>query len=196
MGCGWGWTTLIVAQELADTSRVVAIDTSLERIGIAEARRSVPNIDFVAMDAAQTGFRGATFDKVVIAHLLHGMGRGKRRAVLREARRVLGEGGRVGVVEVDWPSSPLMRLYFNAWWHWWRPWRFQQATRRDMLRHGIAEELREAGFRRVRKVTVYHGGIQVVMGEKPGGRGPAPRTGDRLSARSAGRTSMPRTEVP
>ncbi len=89
-----------------------------------------------------------------------------RLAVLAEARRVLGDDGRAIVLELDNPKSLWVRIFVGVWFFYWLPFNFETPTRRDMLKHGLAEELREAGFNRITKDSIYRGVFQVVQGVK------------------------------
>ena len=119
---------------------------------------------FVLERTFPAAFPSGSFDCVVIPHALHEMPRETRLAVLREAHRVLRSGGRVGVLELDDPPSRLRRILLGAWLLYWLPYpiNFENPTRRDMVKHGLALELGQAGFAHVRKVPKYHGTMQVV----------------------------------
>ena len=52
------------------------------------------------------------------------------------------------------------------WFFYWLPLNFETPTRRDMLRRGVANEVREAGFRTVSKTSVARGVLQTVVGRK------------------------------
>ena len=49
---------------------------------------------------------------------------------------------------------------------YWLPFNFETPTRKDMLRRGLAEEVREAGFEEVRKASFARGVFQVVRGRR------------------------------
>jgi ubiquinone/menaquinone biosynthesis C-methylase UbiE len=89
-----------------------------------------------------------------------------RLAVLNEARRVVRDGGIVAVPEMDEPLGFVRRLLVGFWWFYWLPFNPETPTRRDMMRHGLAEEVKEAGFRDVRKSSLFGGTLQVVKGLK------------------------------
>lgn len=48
----------------------------------------------------------------------------------------------------------------------WNPFNFETATRRDMIRSGIVNEVEEAGYKNIGKHSVYKGIFQTVTGEK------------------------------
>ncbi|KPK68216.1 hypothetical protein AMJ82_08820 [candidate division TA06 bacterium SM23_40] len=166
MCCGTGGATFVIAEKLGEKSKITGIDLSGGQIRVANGKNSHPNVDFMVMDASKTDFRDGEFDRVVIPHALHEMWRDGRLAVLREARRILRDGGSVAVLELDRPPGRLMRLFVALWWFYWLPFNFETPTRRDMVRYGVADEVREAGFRDVTKVSLFRGALQAVQGCK------------------------------
>ena len=166
MCCGTGGTTAYIAAKTGVRSVIKAIDLSAGQIEIARKKRSSLNIEFGVMDAAHTCFRDGDFDKVVIPHALHEMPRAERLEVLSEARRLLVEGGSLAVFEMDRPRNFLDRVFLGFWWFYWLPFNPETPTRRDMLSHGVAKEVEEAGFRNVDKTVFFGGALQVVVGRK------------------------------
>jgi hypothetical protein len=70
------------------------------------------------------------------------------------------------VLELDSPNSLLLRLLYGLWLFYWLPFNFETPTRREMLRIGLENEVRAAGFRNVTKTPKHRGLFQVVSGEK------------------------------
>jgi len=166
MCCGTGGTTFAIAERVGESSEIEGIDLSRGQIRVAKRHNRFPNIRFMVMDASKTCFGEGYFDKVVIPHALHEMWRSTRLAVLEEAKRVLRDGGTLAVMELDNPDSRFLRLFIGFWCFYWLPFNFETPTRRDMMRHGVAEEVREAGFTDVTKTSMYNGVLQVVQGNK------------------------------
>lgn len=166
MCCGTGGATFTIAERAGDGTEIVGIDLSAGQIKRARERNRFGNIKFMEGNVVETGFEGGHFDKVFITHALHEMRRQERLSTLREARRILREGGQVIVLELDNPEGFLRRMLVGLWFFYWLPFNFETPTRRDMLRCGLNNELREAGFRNVRKTRKYHGVFQIVEGEK------------------------------
>jgi demethylmenaquinone methyltransferase/2-methoxy-6-polyprenyl-1,4-benzoquinol methylase len=164
--CGTGGTTALIAARVGETSPVIAIDLSKGQIRVAKKKHPLPNVEFRVMDASNTSFDSGCFDKVVISHALHEMPRGMRLEVLKEARRIIRDGGIVAALEMDTPQSPLRRLLIGLWWFYWLPFNPETATRRDMLKHGLLEELRQAGLSHVSRAGLFGGTLQVVKGTK------------------------------
>ncbi len=173
MCCGTGNTTFAIAERVGKGSSIKAIDLSFGQIKVARKRNRFSNIDFMVMDASDTGFFGGDFDKIVIPHALHEMPRATRLAVLQEAKRILADGGTLAVLEMDDPPGSLLRLFIAFWWFYWLPFNFETPTRRDMLRHGIVEEFTEAGFANLSRLSLYRGAFQVVQGRKQSAHGKA-----------------------
>ena len=86
--------------------------------------------------------------------------------MLAEAKRLLKEKGRVVVLELDELESLWIRLFIGFWFFYWLPFNFETPTRRDMLKHGLTNEVAEAGFKNIRKISKYRGVLQVVQGDK------------------------------
>jgi ubiquinone/menaquinone biosynthesis C-methylase UbiE len=166
MCCGTGGATFAIARRAGEGSKIIGMDLSAEQIRAAEKKRRFSNVSFVEGDAAGTGFEEGHFDKVFITHALHEMTRETRLEVLSEAKRVLRAKGRVIVLELDKPDNVFLRLFAGFWFFYWLPFNFETPTRRDMLRHGPANEVKEAGFKNVRKISKFGGVCQVVEGER------------------------------
>lgn len=166
--CGTGSSTFVVREKAGDEAEIVGTDLSSGQIRIAKRKNRFRNVRFIEADATGTGLERDYFDKVVIAHALHEMPRGIRLEVLSEARRVMRDGARLIVLELDNPSRLGRRLLLGLWLGYWLPWpiNFENRTRRDMLRHGVANEVQETGFRNVCKLSKFQETMQVVMAEK------------------------------
>jgi len=166
MCCGTGGMTFAVAEKMGSDSPILGIDLSSGQIRMAKKNNRFPNIDFMVMDASNTSFRDGEFDVVIIPHAIHEMNRPLRLAVLKEARRILSDKGTLAVLELDTPTGLFMRLLIGFMWFYWLPFNFETPTRRDMLRHTVVKEVREAGFTDVKKSSFDKGVLQVVEGRK------------------------------
>ena len=93
--------------------RVVALDFS-ERM-LERARRKAPELEWISGDLLELPFADASFDSATV-------GFGARNVddlegALRELRRVLRPGGRLGILEITRPRgllSPFYRLWFDG----------------------------------------------------------------------------------
>ncbi|HZT84176.1 MAG TPA: bifunctional demethylmenaquinone methyltransferase/2-methoxy-6-polyprenyl-1,4-benzoquinol methylase UbiE [Gaiellaceae bacterium] len=106
--CGTG--DLAVLARKAGAGEVVGVDFS-ERM-LERARRKGPGLEWVQADVLELPFEDASFDAAVV-------GFGARNvedleAGIRELRRVLRPGGRLGILEITTPRGPL-RLFYRLW---------------------------------------------------------------------------------
>jgi len=85
---------------------------------------------------------------------------------LKEAKRVLKDNGEVIIFELDNPPSVWLRILIGTFFLYWLPGNFETPTRRDMLRCGLSNELKESGFVNVMKHSMYRGIFQTVIGTK------------------------------
>lgn len=166
MCCGTGGATCAIARRAPKDCRIVGMDLSSGQIRIAGKKTCSHNMDFVEGDVTNTQLEDCSFDKVFITHALHEMPREARLRVLGEARRILKEQGELIVLELDNPESLLVRLFAGFWFFYWLPFNFETPTRRDMLKHGLTNEVSEAGFKRIRKTSRHRGIFQIIQGEK------------------------------
>jgi demethylmenaquinone methyltransferase/2-methoxy-6-polyprenyl-1,4-benzoquinol methylase len=162
--CGTGSSSVAIRERAGPSCRLVGADLSRGQLERAVRKGACRPISLVAANAAHAPFPSESFDWVVVPHALHEMPRETRLAVLREARRLVMRDGRVAVLELDDPPSRLRRILLGAWLLYWLPYpiNFENPTRRDMVQHGLTREMAQAGFEGIRKVSKYHGTMQVV----------------------------------
>jgi demethylmenaquinone methyltransferase / 2-methoxy-6-polyprenyl-1,4-benzoquinol methylase len=106
--CGTG--DLAVAARAAGAGEVVGLDFSepmLER-----ARRKAPELEFVRGDVLALPFDDGSFDAAVVGFGIRNVE--DLAGGLRELRRVLRPGGRVGILEITKPRGALAPFY-NLW---------------------------------------------------------------------------------
>jgi len=157
---------LAIAEKAGASAETVGIDLSYGQVRRAVGKSTRANVCFLVADATASCFPDGAFDKVFLTHMIHEMPRAGRLALLREARRLLRDGGELIVLALDNPESLLLRAFIGFWWFYWLPFNFETPTRKDMLRRGLAEEVREAGFEEVRKASFARGAFQVVRGRR------------------------------
>jgi demethylmenaquinone methyltransferase/2-methoxy-6-polyprenyl-1,4-benzoquinol methylase len=109
--CGTG--DLAVAARAAGAAFVAGVDFSeamLER-----ARRKAPELDWVQADVLALPFEDDAFDAAVVGFGVRNVE--DLEACLRELRRVLRPGGRLGILEITMPRgllAPFYRLWFDG----------------------------------------------------------------------------------
>ena len=107
--CGTG--DLALAAEQAG-ARVVGLDFS--EAMLARARTKAPRIDWIRGDALALPFADASFDAATVGFGVRNLA--DLEGGLRELRRVLRPGGRVGILEITTPRgvlAPFYRLWFD-----------------------------------------------------------------------------------
>jgi demethylmenaquinone methyltransferase / 2-methoxy-6-polyprenyl-1,4-benzoquinol methylase len=108
--CGTGDLALADARA---GGRVTGLDFS-ERM-LDRARRKAPEFDWVAGDLLALPFPDASFDAATVGFGVRNVDDLER--ALRELRRVLRDGGRVGILEITRPRgllSPFYRVWFDG----------------------------------------------------------------------------------
>jgi demethylmenaquinone methyltransferase/2-methoxy-6-polyprenyl-1,4-benzoquinol methylase len=108
--CGTG--DLAVAARAAGAGDVVGLDFS-ERM-LERARRKAPEIAFIRGDVLALPFDDATFDSAVVGFGVRNVE--DLAGALKELRRVLRPGGRLGILEITTPRgvlAPFYRLWFD-----------------------------------------------------------------------------------
>jgi demethylmenaquinone methyltransferase / 2-methoxy-6-polyprenyl-1,4-benzoquinol methylase len=108
--CGTGDLALA---DVRAGGRVTGLDFS-ERM-LERAGRKAPELDWVAGDVLALPFPDASFDSATVGFGVRNVDDLGR--ALRELRRVLREGGRLGILEITRPRgllSPFYRVWFDA----------------------------------------------------------------------------------
>jgi len=103
--CGTG--DLAVAARKAGAGGVVGIDFS-ERM-LERARRKAPDLEWLQADVLALPFEDASFDSAVVGFGVRNVE--DLEAGIRELRRVLRPGGRLGILEITTPRGPLAPFY-------------------------------------------------------------------------------------
>ncbi|HKC24627.1 MAG TPA: class I SAM-dependent methyltransferase [Thermoanaerobaculia bacterium] len=98
LGCARGDVTFLLAEKAGE---VIGVDASEEALAMAETerkRRGLPNVRFLAADVADLrGVADSSVDAVAAIDLVEHIDDPTLLAMLREVRRVLVPGGRLGI---------------------------------------------------------------------------------------------------
>ena len=108
--CGTGDLAIACAREGATVTGLDFSERMLER-----ARRKAPQIEWVCGDALELPFPDGGFDGATVGFGVRNVEDLER--ALRELRRVLRPGGRVGILEITRPRgllAPFCRLWFDG----------------------------------------------------------------------------------
>ena len=166
MCCGTGGATSAIVRRLNNKSQIIGIDLSIGQLKIAAKREDLRNVKLMECDVTSTALSDNIFDKVFVTHALHEMQRDSRLKVLKEAQRVLKKSGSIIILELDKPKSWMLQFFIGLWFCYWLPFNFETPTRKNMLRYGLANEVKESGFKDVTKTTKGKGIFQIVQGIK------------------------------
>lgn len=114
IGCGTSFGAKLLMQ--LEPSSYVGIDLMPEMIELARRQPDLAGAEFLVMDAADMStFPDGSKDLIIVFDMLHHVP--KWRDVLRECHRVLKDGGRMFLEEVD---STAVRVW-DALFHWDHP---------------------------------------------------------------------------
>jgi ubiquinone/menaquinone biosynthesis C-methylase UbiE len=103
LGCGTG---RLISEMLIDGGEVTGVDVSDEMLKIA--REKFPNVEFVQGISSDLPFENDTFDVVVAAFLIVHVR--DLRTTFREIHRVLKEGGRLILTNINQRKSPKLKM--------------------------------------------------------------------------------------
>jgi SAM-dependent methyltransferase len=147
VGCSAGAASAAYAAHDPDAEvHAVDIGSAMLRYAHARAESLGVGVHFHQMDAAEMSFADGSFDLVVSHNVMHEIGEGKRRAMMREARRLVRPGGIVIHQDVAIRNQPSIvhqverdwDTHFNGEVHWNT---YAMADlRADMLAAGFAAE--------------------------------------------------------
>lgn len=115
MCTGTGTNALAIAG-VRKNAKVIGIDISAAMLQKAEAKREqagLSNVKLIHMDATNLQFANEEFDVVLISLVLHELSPDLAKQLIREARRVLKNVGKLIVVEWEEPVSRLKRIPFH-----------------------------------------------------------------------------------
>lgn len=102
LGSARGDVTFFLAGHAKEVVGLDASDDALQLAERARAARGIPNVSFVKGDVADlSAFEGASFDAVAAIDLVEHIDDPTLAAMLRETRRVLKPGGRLGFYTPD-----------------------------------------------------------------------------------------------
>lgn len=103
VGCGPGFHTSELADQVGAAGTVIGIDRSDEMIEMARARNATrPNVEFRPGDATRLPLPDTTVDGLVAVQVLEYVG--DTATAVEEAYRVLKPQGRLVILDIDWAT--------------------------------------------------------------------------------------------
>ena len=142
-------------------AKIVAVDLSAPYLRKAQQELSEFNHhDFVEANASDLPFKDETFDAVYSVFLFHELPSEERKAVIREAQRVLKPGGFHGLVDsLQLGDVPVFDGALESF-----PQNFHEPFYKNYIQHPIQDELKEAGVEQVNVTTGFFS--KCAFGEK------------------------------
>ena len=107
VGCGTGTLAILASETVGRTGTVCGVDASAEMLARARSKAARAGVDVRFENAAAQAlpFADSSFDLALGTMMLHHLGRGARRELAAELRRVVKPGGRVMLVDFARPEA-------------------------------------------------------------------------------------------
>ncbi len=110
-GCGDGYFTIEAALRLSENSKIIAVDVheeSLKKLEKEIEERNIKNVEIIKADITQKlPLEDKSIDVYFIANVLHGFDRDESISAVKEAKRILKNGGKLVVIEFKKEPTPI-----------------------------------------------------------------------------------------
>ena len=155
--------------------RAVGLDFSDEMLRVARAKRRSACSNLIRADALRLPLRAGSFDAVVSGFSLRNFA--NLEDPFRECFRILKAGGKIALLEVDTPASPLLRTGHRIYFHKLVP-LVGRLVDRDAYawlpssvsylpdEARLMAMLTDAGFRDLNKRRLLGGAVQLITGHR------------------------------
>ena len=117
VGCGTGTLTLAAKRQVGPTGQAYGIDVIPKMIELCRRKAEQAGADPSAFQVGRIEdipFPAGKFDAVLCSFMIFHMSEGVRRRGIQEIRRVLKPGGKLVVVDLALPASPVPRAIAKA----------------------------------------------------------------------------------
>jgi demethylmenaquinone methyltransferase / 2-methoxy-6-polyprenyl-1,4-benzoquinol methylase len=108
---GTGDLAVALKRRVGPHGHVVGLDFAEQMVD--RARLKAPDIEFVVGDALELPFAASSFDVATVGFGVRNFSELEKG--LRELTRVVRPGGRIAVLELTYPTGPLMDGFFRLW---------------------------------------------------------------------------------
>jgi demethylmenaquinone methyltransferase/2-methoxy-6-polyprenyl-1,4-benzoquinol methylase len=180
--CGTGDLALALALRVGPEGSVIGADFSEPMLELARrkaAERGVGQVTFEWADALELPYGDAEFEAVTVGFGVRNLA--DIGAGLAEMARVLRPGGRLVILEITQPRRPPLSTFYSLWFDRIVPLLGTLAGDREAYTYlpesvkrfpppeGLAAEMDEAGFERIRYTVLAGGIIAIHSGVRAGG---------------------------
>lgn len=111
---GTATNAIRISQALPE-AKIAGVDISKDMLRVAKGKikkKHIKNIKLYSMDATNTKFKNKCFDKVLLSLVLHELQEPLAEAILKEAKRVLNDDGRIIVTEWELSNVFWRKILF------------------------------------------------------------------------------------
>ena len=108
-------TNSIIISENRQNAEIVGIDLSENMLSIAKEKidkKGISNVKTILMDATNMKFDTNSFDVILISLVIHEVDNKIRNKIIKEAKRVLKNKGKIIIIEWDKPKKLIQKLLF------------------------------------------------------------------------------------
>ena len=154
--CGKGQTTKFLVNY---SDRVTGLDVSA--LAIQEAKKNVPQADYVESLAEELPFGDNSFDVVHTSVALHEMTTEQLEQIFAQVYRVLKPEGVFTFIDLHKPHNPIFIPGLAIF-----MWLFETETAWQLIKTDLSQKLSEAKFNSINKKVFAGGSLQVIQAIK------------------------------
>lgn len=114
--CSGTGENLVKIAEKNKCSDMIGVDLSryyVDKSTLKVRKQNMENVRFSVMDASNTSFQDKSFDIIIISLVLHELSEKYAKRIMREARRLIKDGGEVIITEWEEPKRLREKFLFR-----------------------------------------------------------------------------------